>query len=114
VYGSGTLVVFGDVDIQIGGFGDSTSPVNIVATGTISTQANFRIYGSLYANGDITHQGQFDVTGTINGQGSMYPTKSNKGAGGATINRAPPPAFDPRGISGSGSFVVTNFMGPSF
>jgi hypothetical protein len=114
VYGSGTLVVFGNVDIQNGGFGDSTTPVNIVATGTISTQANFRIYGSLYANGDITHQGQFDVTGTINGQGSMYPTQGNHGAGGATINRAPPPAFDPRGITGAGSFVVTNFMGPSF
>ena len=114
VHGKGTLVAFGNVVIQNGGFGDSLDPVNIVSTGTISTQANFRIYGSLYANGDITHQGQFDVTGTINGQGSMLPTQSNGGAGGATINRAPPPSFDPRPVVGSGSMLVTNFTGPSF
>jgi hypothetical protein len=114
VYGSGTLVVFGNVDIQNGGFGDSLNPVNICATGTIATKANFRIYGSLYANGNITHQGQFDVTGTINGQQWMLPTTGNKGAGGATINRAPPPSYDPRPSSGAGSTVITNFTGPTF
>ena len=101
VYGSGTLVVFGNLTVQNGGFGDSLDPVNLVTTGTLSTQAGFRIYGSIYANGDITHQGQFDVTGTVNAQGSMYPT-NGKGAGGATINRAPTPAFDPRTTVGSG------------
>ena len=104
VYGSGTLVVFGNLTVQNGGFGDSLDPVNLVATGTISTQAGFRIYGSLYANGDITHQGQFDVTGTVNGGGSMYPTHGN-GAGGATINRAPTPSFDPRTTVGSGALL---------
>lgn len=114
VYGSGTLVVFGSVTIQNGGFGTTSEPVNIVATGTIATQADFRIYGSVYTNGDITHQGQFDVTGTINAQGSMYPTNSNSGAGGATITRAPPPAFDPRPTIGTNSTLVQNFTGPTF
>lgn len=114
VYGSGTLVVFGNLSVQNGGFGDSLDPVNLVATGNISTQSGFRIYGSLYANGDITHQGQFDVTGTVNGQGSMYPTKGNGGAGGATINRAPAPAFDPRATVGAGAILLSNFSGPSF
>jgi hypothetical protein len=114
VYGSGSLVVFGNITVQNGGFGDSLDPVNLVATGDIATQAKFRIYGSLYANGDITHQGQFDVTGTVNAQGSMFPTTGNGGAGGATINRAPTPPFDPRVTAGSGSIVFSNFSGPSF
>ncbi|MEI8196515.1 MAG: hypothetical protein WCI73_11450 [Phycisphaerae bacterium] len=114
VYGSGTLVVLGNVTIQNGGFGDSLDPVNIACTGTIATKAGFRIYGSMYANGDITHQGQFDVTGTVNAQGSMYPTTSNGGAGGATINRAPTPSFDPRTSVGSGAIIFSNFTGPGF
>jgi hypothetical protein len=114
VYGTGTLVVIGNLSVQNGGFGDSLEPVNLVATGTISTLAGFRIYGSLYANGDVSHQGQFDVTGTVNAQGSMYPTRGNGGAGGATINRAPTPSFDPRVNIGSGAITISNFSGPSF
>jgi hypothetical protein len=114
VYGSGTLVVFGNISVEQGGFGDDRDPVNLIATGNISTMEKFRIYGSLYANGDITHQGQFDVTGTVNGQGSMYATKSNMGVGGVTINRAPTPPFDPRITAGSGAIVFSNFSGPSF
>jgi hypothetical protein len=112
VYGSGTLVVIGDVDIQ-NGVGDATDQVNIVATGNISTQGNFGIFGSIYAAGDLTHQGQFQVTGIISANGSFYATKSNNGAGGATITRAPPPAFDPRGGVGSGSTLIQNFTGPT-
>jgi hypothetical protein len=114
VYGTGTLVVFGNITVKKGGFGDSLDPVNLVATGNIETQAKFRIYGSLYANGDIAHQGQFDVTGTVNAQGCMNPTTGNFGAGGATINRAPTPPFDPRVTAGSGAIVFSNFSGPSF
>jgi hypothetical protein len=114
VYGSGTLVVFGNILVKNGGFGDSLDPVNLIATGDIATIAKFRIYGSLYANGDITHQGQFDVTGTVNGQLSMYATNSKLGVGGVTINRAPTPPFDPRVTAGSGSVVFSNFSGPSF
>jgi hypothetical protein len=114
VYGSGTLVVFGNITVKNSGFGDDLDPVNLVATGSIQTQAGFRIYGSMYANGDITHQGQFDVTGTVNAQGSMYPTQGNNGAGGATINRAPTPSFDPRVVAGSGAVIFSNYTGPSF
>jgi len=112
VYGSGTLVVIGDVAVE-NGVGSATSSVNIVATGAINTQGNFRIFGSLYAGGDMTHQGQFQVTGVISAAGSMYPTVSNSGAGGATIVRAPPPTFDPRGAVGSGSILIQNFTGPT-
>jgi hypothetical protein len=111
VYGSGTLVVVGDVDIQ-NGVGDQTDSVNIVATGTITTKGNFRIFGSMYAGGDMTHQGQFQVTGVLSAEGSMYPT-SGAGAGGATIVRAPPPSFDPRPAAGSGSVLLQNFTGPT-
>lgn len=112
VYGSGTLVVVGDIDIQ-NGVGDQTDSVNIVATGTIATKGNFRIFGSMYAGGDMTHQGQFQVTGVLSAQGSMYPTTSNNGAGGATIVRAPPPGFDPRPAVGAGSVLLQNFTGPT-
>jgi hypothetical protein len=111
VYGSGTLVVIGDVNIQ-NGVGDQTDAVNIVATGTIATQGNFRIFGSMYAGKDMTHQGQFQVTGVLSAEGSMYPTNGN-GAGGATIVRALPPWFDPRPAQGSGSVLLQNFTGPT-
>jgi hypothetical protein len=112
VYGSGTLVVIGDVNIQ-NGVGDQTDAVNIVSTGTIATQGNFRIFGSMYAGKDMTHQGQFQVTGVLSAEGSMYPTQSNNGAGGATIVRALPPWFDPRPAQGSGSVLLQNFTGPT-
>jgi hypothetical protein len=112
VYGSGTLVVIGNVSVQ-DGLGDATDSVNIVTTGTLATQGNFRIFGSLYSQGDMTHQGQFQVTGIISANGSMYATNGNNGAGGATIVRAPPPPFDPRGGSGSGSLLIQNFTGPT-
>ncbi|HVS70439.1 MAG TPA: hypothetical protein VHQ47_04205 [Phycisphaerae bacterium] len=112
VYGSGTLVVIGDVNIQ-NGVGDQTDSVNIVATGTIATKGNFRIFGSMYAGGDMTHQGQFQVTGVLSAAGEMYATVSGNGAGGATIVRALPPDFDPRQAQGSGSVLLQNFTGPT-
>ena len=111
VYGSGTLVVIGDVSVQAG-LGTSQAPVNIVTTGNVSTVGNLSIVGSIYADGNVQHQGQFQVTGIVSALGSMSPTNGN-GAGGATINRAPPPAFDPRSYTGSNSIQIQHFTGPT-
>ncbi|MGN6367830.1 MAG: hypothetical protein ACTHN5_06175 [Phycisphaerae bacterium] len=111
VYGSGTLVVIGDVSVQAG-LGTADAPVNIVATGNVSTVGNLSIVGSIYADGNLQHQGQFQVTGIVNALGSMSPTNGT-GAGGATINRAPPPQYDPRAYSGSGSIQIQHFTGPT-
>jgi hypothetical protein len=111
IYGSGTLVVIGDVSVQAG-LGAADAPVNIVTTGNVSTVGNLSIVGSIYADGNLTHQGQLQVTGIVNALGSMSPTNGN-GAGGATITRAPPPAFDPRAYSGAGSIQIQHFTGPT-
>jgi len=111
VYGSGTLVVIGDVVVEAG-LGAADAPVNIVTTGNVSTQGNLSIVGSIYADGNVTHQGQLVVTGIVNGLGSMSPTTGN-GAGGATITRAPPPPFDPRAYWGSNSIQIQHFTGPT-
>ena len=111
IYGSGTLVVVGDVQVQAG-LGTADAPVNIVTTGNVSTVGNLSIVGSIYADGNLTHQGQLQVTGIVNALGSMSPTNGN-GAGGATITRAPPPAYDPRAYTGSNSIQIQHFTGPT-
>jgi hypothetical protein len=111
--GAGTLYVKGTY--SSGDFGSAPSPsmpggvpVNIVATGDITTDNNSTIYGSLYTDGNW-NRGKIDITG------SVYVTKdiNSTNDGHSTMTQSDPPWFDPRSPGGSAAAAqFSNFAGP--
>jgi hypothetical protein len=104
--GAGTLYVNGS--FSSGGFGTASAPVNIVATGDITTSNNVTIYGSLYTDGNWT-RGKIDITGSVYVTGSITSTNN----GHSTMTQDDPPWFDPRAPGGSATAAqFSDFGGP--
>jgi hypothetical protein len=108
--GSGTLVATGTIVSD--GFGSPGSPVNLVAAGSITTDNNIAIYGSIYTGGDW-NRGKFHyVEGVVYTVGIV---KTNDGQ--SNLVQGPTPWFDPRvatvGFGGPvPNVTVTQFSGP--
>ena len=109
--GSGTLVVSGTV--AAGGYGAGsgtvpTSPVNIVASGDVTTDNNITIYGTLYTGG-VWYRGKFSMYG-----GMVYTSGgvSTSNYAQSTILQGTTPWFDPRASSWCSTTALANFTGP--
>jgi hypothetical protein len=108
--GSGTLCVTGTITSD--GFGSPGQPVNLVAAGSITTDNNVNIYGSIYTGGDW-NRGKFHyVEGVVYTVGIV---KTNDGQ--SNLVQGPTPWFDPRvasvGFGGPApSITITRFSGP--
>ena len=110
IIGSGTLYVTGTVSFN-GSVGTPSAPVNVVATGDVTTSNNTSYYGGIYTKGSW-YRGKIDLTGTVYIEGSM--NQSNNGA--STLNFTSTPWFDNRSGGGGGggggsSTQFTNFAG---
>jgi hypothetical protein len=103
--GAGTLYVNGN--ISAGSFGSAASPVNLVATGDITTGGNSTIYGCLYATGSW-YRAKMDLTGLVYVNGI-----SPANAGSSSMTQTGAPWFDPR-IDAAGKALshFNNFSGP--
>ena len=79
--GTGTLSVKGTISAD--GFGTAASPVNLVASGSITTGNNITIYGAIYTGGDWNR-------GKVNLTGFAYVTGiSDSNGGQSTMTQAP-------------------------
>jgi hypothetical protein len=106
--GSGTLYVNGAVTIDGSSDPGASNPVNIVATGNLTTANNIDYHGNLYTQGDW-YRGKIQLTG------SLYITgmdQSNNGNSSITFTSLP--WFDTRASGSSGSSTTfTSFAGPT-
>jgi hypothetical protein len=105
--GAGTLCATGT--ISSGAFGAPGSPVELVAQGSITTDNNITIYGTIYTGGDW-NRGKFHHTEGLIYTGGIVKTNS----GQSSLTQGATPWFDPRVSSsgGGGGTTVTAFAGP--
>jgi hypothetical protein len=107
--GSGTLYVNGTVSVDGSTSTDSANPINIVATGDITTSNNISYYGALYTKANW-NRGKIALTGSIYVEGM---DQSNNGKSSITFTGTP--WFDTRkagGGSGASTTTFTGFAGP--
>jgi hypothetical protein len=102
--GSGTLCVTGT--IATGAFGLPGSPVELVAQGSITTDNNVTIYGTIYTGGDW-NRGKFHHTEGMVYTGGIVKTNS----GQSTIVQGAVPWFDPRANASAGGGITTRISG---
>ena len=122
--GSGTI--YADGTFISDGFGTAGSPVNVVASGRVTTHNNVTIYGSIYSEKSWRH-GKTDFNGIV------YVEKRIVGNGGAeggldsdddddsndidsgqwSFKIGSAPWFDTRNVGGSNKTIVTAFAGPN-
>jgi hypothetical protein len=103
--GKGTLVVSGTVSVD--NFGTSSNPVNIVASGDVTTGGNVTLYGTIYTAGSW-YRSKVALTGLVYVSG-ISPSSS----GASTMVQTAAPWFDPRADSnGHMPAKFLNFSGP--